>query len=154
VHLNYIAIEHIELLAAKGMKVAYCPRASRYFGHPCQGEAPHRWREMIARGIPVALGTDGRPCLPGPARLSVLDDALTLVEEDGARLEEWLAMATINGARAIGIDPAQVTLAPGRKRGILVIPLEDPGTLRPVRQEISWLFFDPDAPVVFASEDA
>ena len=158
VHLNYIDEGHLEALATSGVGVVYCPRASRYFGHPRPGGAPHVWREMLACGIPVALGTDGRPCLPGPGmrgeRLSVLDDAICLIQEDGARLEEWIALSTVHGARALGLERSQVTLEPGRKRGLVAIELEAPDRPTLTRDaRVEWLFFDEQAPVRFESED-
>ncbi|MFA7238375.1 MAG: amidohydrolase family protein, partial [Phycisphaeraceae bacterium] len=41
-HCNYVNDEEIELLAGCGASVAYCPRASEYFGH-----RGHRYREMM-----------------------------------------------------------------------------------------------------------
>src|SRR5690606_38178109 len=65
-HLNYIEARHIELLGRLGVSAAYCPRASEYFSHPAEGEAPHRYREMLAAGVNVALGTDSIVCLDTP----------------------------------------------------------------------------------------
>lgn len=151
VHLNYLEGDSdLERLAAHGAAVVYCPRASRYLGHPRSGEAPHRWRTMLEHGIPVALGTDGRPCLPGPGlrgrRLSVLDDARLLIR-DGATFEEWFSMATEHGAAALGLSPELVRLDPGRKLGLLSIPLEDPRRVVPEAEgEVEWLFLDDELP--------
>lgn len=157
VHLNYIEQRHLPLLASSGMTVAYCPRASRYFGHPQGDAAPHAWRAMAEHGIPVALGTDGRPCLPDDVcpgeRLSVLDEVLCLLESEVVPFESWLPMVTTHGAKALGLDPSQVTFAPGRKRGVLAIDLDPKGHDRPAPDAtIQWLFFDDDAPVIFDPE--
>ena len=149
VHLNYAEPRHLELLADHGVTVVFCPRASRYLGHPDESAPPHAWRAMLEHGIPVALGTDGRPCLPGPGvrgrRLSVLDDALALCAFEGARLEEWLPMATVHGARALGLDPDEVTLAPGPKSGLLSIPLSDiEAGLPDPEGGVDWLLRDLD----------
>jgi cytosine/adenosine deaminase-related metal-dependent hydrolase len=153
VHLNYIEDRHIEALADANVTVVYCPRASRYFGHPQprDGEASpaHPWRALLRAGVPVALGTDGRPCLPGPGlrgqRLSTLDDALELIDRDDARIEEWLAMATVNGARALGIAPEQVTFSPGHKCGLLGLGLAESAkqALRPCPETpVRWIYRD------------
>ena len=102
--------------------------------------------------MPVALGTDGRPCLPGPglrgARLSVLDDALCLAAEEDASLEEWLPMATLHGARALGIHPDEVTFAPGRKVGVIAVRHAPDAPLRPDPESpIEWIFHDADAAI-------
>ena len=133
VHLNYLESRHVPLLKASGATVVYCPRASAFFGHP-HGVAPgHAWREMLAEGIPVALGTDGRPCLPGdgPAveRLSILDDILYLQRTCGVMLEEWLPMATLHGAGPLGVPDTLVSFRPGATPGILALKLASQDTL-------------------------
>jgi len=149
VHLNYLDHAHVELVRRSGVTVVYCPRASRYLGHPDPGHRPHAWRELLAAGVPVALGTDGRPCLPGPGirskRLSVLDDAVQLVAE-GATLEEWLPMATVHGARALGLERDLVTLAPGVKAGLVAIDIADGSNDRPEPEGgIEWLIRTPSS---------
>ncbi|MAJ47315.1 MAG: hypothetical protein CBC35_08710 [Planctomycetes bacterium TMED75] len=130
-HANYAQPHHIAQLQACGATVVYCPRAYRYFGHP-HGEATgHEWRHMLAAGVPVALGTDGRPCLPatGPAaeRLSVLDEVACLQHEEGVSLADWLPMVTLHGARGLGIADDQVLLVPGVKKALPAIPLSPQG---------------------------
>ena len=131
-HANYAKAEHLGGLKRQGITVVYCPRAYRYFGHPKGDEPAHAWRRMREAGVPVALGTDGRPCLPAAgaaaARLSVLDEAACLQEQEGATIAEWLPMATVNGARGLGISEKAVLLDPGPKKALLVVPLEA-GTL-------------------------
>jgi cytosine/adenosine deaminase-related metal-dependent hydrolase len=153
VHLNYIDQPgHLDRLAESGVTVAFCPRASVALGHPETGQAPHAWRAMLRHGIPVALGTDGRPCLPGPGlggrRLSVLDDALELINRWGATCEEWLPMATLHGARALGLAPDSVLLTPGPKHGLLAVELADRDRVVPAADKpLEWLFLDDHAPV-------
>ena len=117
-HLNDIEEHHLRL-AAWRTTVGYCPRASAYFGHPLERHAPYRHRVMLAAGINVALGTDSILCLDTPDRLSVLDE-MRLAERDGTEAHTLLAMGTVNGAAALGLDPRDFTLAPGavaRHRG-------------------------------------
>jgi cytosine/adenosine deaminase-related metal-dependent hydrolase len=126
-HLNYVEERHLEVLRAWGASVAYCPRASAYFGHPrvdvVADATPHRYRAMLEAGINVALGTDGLPCLDTPDRISVLDEMRLLYRRDGADPRTLLAMATVNGARALGVDPAPFTLRPGvETAGVLAVP--------------------------------
>lgn len=123
-HVNYLDDDHLDRLARSAATVAYCPRASAYFGHPpalTAGVHGHRYREMLAWGINVALGTDSIICLDTPGRLSVLDDMRLLLDRDGVDARTLLAMATINGAAALGFDRNLVTLRAGRKAGIIAI---------------------------------
>ncbi len=58
-HVNYCTDADLDLLAKAQATVVYCPRTHRYFNHP-----PHRWREMLSRGIKVVVGTDS--CASSP----------------------------------------------------------------------------------------
>lgn len=122
-HVNYPEAGHLDRLAAAGVTVAYCPRASAYFHHPSGGHAAHAYRDMLAAGIPVALGTDGMPCLDTPGRLSVLDEMRFLFRRDRTPARTLLAMATVHGAAGLGLDPPRFTFAPGPVAGVLSIPV-------------------------------
>jgi len=114
-HLNYIDDIHIQRLAQSNCTVAYCPRASSYFGHE-----EHRWQEMIDAGVIVALGTDSLLCLDTPDRISVIDEMRFLYARDSADPVQLFTMATINGAIGLGIDRELVTLNVGETAGLLV----------------------------------
>lgn len=120
-HLNYVDDRHIPLMANWPITVAYCPRASAYFSHPFEGHVPHRYRDMLAGGVNVALGTDSIICLDTPDRLSVLDDMRLLWRRDGTDFQTLLRMATINGARGLGFDEEPFTLRPGPCAGLLAL---------------------------------
>lgn len=107
-HVNDADDNTIEVLNRTATSVAYCPRASEYFGAP-QDFGPHRYREMLQAGVNVALGTDSLVNLPpeaaDPARggMSILDEMRVLFGRDSTPPAVSLAMATVNGARALGI---------------------------------------------------
>ncbi len=119
-HLNDLDDRHIDLLARRKISVAYCPRASAYFGH-----ANHRYREMLAAGVNVALGTDSILCLDTADRISVLDEMRLLHHCDATDPLTILHMATINGARALGVRESLVTLKPGESVGLLALQVDD-----------------------------
>ena len=57
-HINYPSLaseseeereRRIRIISEWNAVVAYCPRASAFFGHPHANEAPHPWREFLAR---------------------------------------------------------------------------------------------------------
>ncbi len=133
-HLNYVEPRHVEALSGWPVTVAYCPRASRYFGHAADGPAPHRYRQMLDAGVNVALGTDGLLCLDTPNRISVLDEMRLLHRRDGTDPVVLLRMATVAGAVGLGFDPALVTLAPGPTAGLLALPIARGRGLDPLRQ--------------------
>jgi cytosine/adenosine deaminase-related metal-dependent hydrolase len=122
-HVNDAGDGDLAILSRTRASVAYCPRASAYFGaHERFG--PHRYRDMLAAGINVCLGTDSVINLPSPcARLSTWDEARLLRQRDGTDAVILLRMATTHGARALGLDPALFTFSPGPLAGLAAVPL-------------------------------
>lgn len=100
VHCNYVTDDDIRIIAEIGngnIAVAYCPVASDYFGH-----RGHRYRDMLAAGINVCLGTDSIVCQPPdePQPLGILPQMRHLFRRDDVDADVLLAMATTSGAAA------------------------------------------------------
>lgn len=116
VHLNGVTDADIEILARSGASVVYCPRASAYFGAG-RTFGPHRYRDMLAAGVNVALGTDSIINLPpGDVTahgITTLDDMRLLLARDGVPAATLLEMATTNAARAMGLTETWFRLQPG-----------------------------------------
>ena len=129
-HVNDAADEAIETLARTNTSVAYCPRASAYFGaHRHFG--PHRYREMLDAGVNVCLGTDSIVNLDTDDRISTLDEMRFLWNRDRTDPTTLIQMGTVNGASALGIDPKYFTLEPGAKPWGLIALSLDPGCREP-----------------------
>lgn len=119
VHGNYLSPENFpddtELPSHFGL--VYCPRTHAAFGH-----APHPWREFMARGVRVALGTDSLASNPD---LDLLAEARFLrvrhPDVSGATL---LRMATLSGAEALDWDHTTGSLEAGKSADLVVIPLD------------------------------
>jgi cytosine/adenosine deaminase-related metal-dependent hydrolase len=118
-----IAIAHGNYLRAdapipSNAAIVYCPRTHAAFGHP-----PHPFRDFLARGVRVALGTDSLASNPD---LSVLAEARFLhglyPDFPGATL---LRMATLSGAEALGWADVTGSLTPGKSADLVVVPLPD-----------------------------
>lgn len=118
VHCNDVSDTDLDILSGTGTRVVYCPRSSDYFGAP-ERLGPHRYREMLARGIPVALGTDSIINLPAVAAdpefgsISILDEMRHLYLRDGTDAATLFAMGTVNGASALDAPPGDFQLSPG-----------------------------------------
>ncbi|MEE9404032.1 MAG: amidohydrolase family protein [Algisphaera sp.] len=99
-HCNYVNDADIALLSETHASVAYCPIASDYFGH-----RDHRYRDMLAAGVNVCLGTDSVVCQPGdgdPTQwLSLLPQMRHLYRRDGVDPAQLLEMATARGCAAL-----------------------------------------------------
>lgn len=123
-HVNYCDDDELALLAAGRASVVYCPRTHRYFGHP-----PHRFRDMLAAGINVAVGTDS--CASSPD-LNLVDD-LRLIHETAPEfpVEKLWRMATVNAARAIEARHVG-TLAAGNFADLVAFPAEGDDPLRAI----------------------
>jgi len=123
-HVNYCDDEELTILARGKASVVYCPRTHGFFGHPT-----HRWREMLARGINVAVGTDS--CASSPD-LNVVDDLRLLhrlaPEIPPAQLWE---MATTRAARAIA-SPDAGSIQPGHRTDFTAFPCKTNDPLREI----------------------
>jgi 5-methylthioadenosine/S-adenosylhomocysteine deaminase len=123
IHAVHLDDADIELLATHGCHVVHCPASNMKLA---SGVAPVA--KLRARGINVALGTDGAA---SNNRLDVLSEMrlaslLAKVSSgDAAALPaaEALRMATLGGARALGLDSAIGSLAPGKQADIVAIDL-------------------------------
>lgn len=106
-HVNYCDDAELAILAKGVASVVYCPRTHAYFGHP-----PHRWREMLAAGVNVAVGTDSLASSPS---LDLMDDLRLLrkIAPEVPAADLW-AMATRRGAAALGLTDCG-TLTVGKR---------------------------------------
>ena len=115
-HVNYIDDADLNRLAAAQASVAFCPRAHAFFGH-----APHRWRDMLAAGINVCLGTDS---LASNSSLSILDELRYLRRQyEDAPAQTLLEMGTIRAARALGMADSIGSLGQGKLADFITIPI-------------------------------
>ena len=114
-HVNYCDDAEMDLIADGNASVVYCPRTHAYFCNP-----PHRWREMLLRGINVAVGTDS--CASSPD-LNLVDDLRLLrsLAPDVPAHRLW-EMITIRSARAIQMEHLVGTLAAGKAADIVLFP--------------------------------
>lgn len=131
-HVNYCDLSHLAILARTRTTVAYCPRASAYFGHQ-----DHPYRLLLDSGVNVALGTDSIICLDSPDRLSVLDEMRLLYQRDRVNARTLLAMATVNGCRALGFDEDLVTLSIGPKPSLIAVEFDPNIAQDPLEQMLS-----------------
>ncbi len=136
---NPVALAHGNFLRAddpipENVTIVYCPRTHAAFGHP-----PHPFREFLARGVPVALGTDSLASNPD---LDVLAEARFLhAHYPDVPGETLLRMATRSGAHALGRSDTG-SLTPGKSADLVVLPLPDRDADDPHR-----LIFESDAAV-------
>jgi aminodeoxyfutalosine deaminase len=113
-HVNYADDAELAILAQSQASVVYCPRTHTYFGHP-----PHRWRQMLAAGINVAVGTDSRASSPDLNLVEELRLVRTLAPDVPA--DDLWPMVTTRAAKAIGLDHVGA-IAPGKAADLVAFP--------------------------------
>ncbi len=122
-HVNDASDADIALLAQSRATVAYCPRASEYFGAE-RTFGPHRYRDMLAAGINVALGTDSIVNLSAAAALtpadggtgmSILEEMRLLRKRDRADPVTLLRMGTVSGAGALNLNEEAFAFSVGTR---------------------------------------
>ena len=136
-HMNVLREDELEPVVRSGMSVAWCPGASMMWA--VGGTIHGRHAELYQRGVNVALGSDSsnwgtRFDLGLQGYLAVLTAREKLGDRAALVAEDALAMATINGARAVGLADRIGSLEVGKRADIVVrandvpeaFPLTDP----------------------------
>lgn len=129
IHCVRATAPDIARLAHHDCAVAHCPASNAKLGH---GVAP--LLELLAAGIRVGLGTDS---VAANNRLDILDEARValLMQRAAARrfdvlsASDALALATLGGARALGLDHQVGTLEEGKQADVVAFSLGSPRTI-------------------------
>ncbi len=123
IHGVHLADEDIDLLAVHGGHVVHCPISNMKLG---SGIAPVA--RLLARGINVALGTDGaasnnRLDIAGEMKIASL--LAKVAGHDPAVLpaQQVLQMATLGGARALGLDAEIGSIVAGKAADLVAVDL-------------------------------
>jgi cytosine/adenosine deaminase-related metal-dependent hydrolase len=121
VHVNYLDDGDLEVLADKKPCVVYCPRSHAFFGHE-----PHPFEQMLAAGVPVALGSDS---LASNTSLNPLEEARFIREHFPAiPSERVFEMIASTALVPLGYQRTHGCLLPGYFADLAVFPLPlDPG---------------------------
>ncbi len=122
-HCVWLDDREIELLAQTGTSVAHCPCSNMKLS-----SGPARIGDLRARGVHVGLGSDGEKennnldLIEEMKFASLLEKVTTLDPTTG---DPWdvLAMATIDGARALGLGAVSGSLEPGKRADVITIDL-------------------------------
>jgi 5-methylthioadenosine/S-adenosylhomocysteine deaminase len=140
VHMTQLSAEEIGLYAASGGHVVHCPESNLKLASGfCPAQALH------AAGINIALGTDGAASNNDLDMLGEMRTAALLgkaVSDDASALPAHtiLEMATLNGARALGIDADAGSLLRGKWADITAVCL-DTIESQPVYNPVSQLVY-------------
>lgn len=140
VHMTQLEAEEIAEAARLGVSVAHCPESNLKLA---SGFCPVA--RLRAAGVNVALGSDGAASNNDLDLWSEMRTAALLakgVSGSAAALPaaEALRMATLAGARALGLEEEIGSLTPGKSADFIAVDLSAPAT-QPVYHVLSQLVY-------------
>jgi len=125
-HCVWLDEEEMDLLAEKGVKVVHNPESNMKLA---SGVAPIP--DLLARGVVVGLGTDGCASNNNLDLFQEMDTAAKLhkvfrLDPTVMPAEVVLHMATLGGAKVLGMEEEIGSLAVGKKADIIILDLDRP----------------------------
>lgn len=134
IHCVRVERRDILAIASSGSAVAHCPVSNAKLGH---GVAP--LTELLAEGVTVGIGSDS---MASNNRMDILEEARIALLAQRARTQssetpgarELLELATIEGAKALGVDRLTGSLEEGKQADLAAFslagaaPTQDPVT--------------------------
>lgn len=147
-HLNLVHMVHIDgeeaaLVAASGTSVTHCPGASIRCGY---GVGRHGlFPEMAQAGVNIALGTDGADNHDMMKVVTVMAALFKDARQDRSLFpaEQVLEMATVNGAKVLGLSDSIGSLEPGKKADIVAHDTRRP-FWQPINNAVDQLVWSAD----------
>lgn len=145
VHMTEVNEEDINSLMQYGGHVVHCPESNLKLA---SGLCPVA--KLLENGINVCLGTDGAASnndlsMLGEMRTAALLGKMVSRNPESTNAETVLRMATINGAKALGLEQQIGSLSIGKAADIVAIDLRHIAT-QPV--------YNPISQIVYATQDS
>ncbi len=123
-HCIWLDDQEMEIIARSGVKVAHCPSSNLKLA---SGVA--KIPELIRRGAQVSIGADGAPCNNNldmfmEMRLAALIQK-PLLGPTAMPAPQVFELATLGGARAMGLEKEIGSLEAGKKADLAIVDLSD-----------------------------
>lgn len=142
-HGIQVSAEEVELMKKRGAAAAHCIASNT---KAAKGVAPVK--KMLEAGVPVGLGSDG------PASGNTLDLFVqmrfcanfhknTLIDRSAFPAKDIVDMATMGGAKALGMEDEIGSLEPGKEADVVIVET-DSVNMFPV--------YDPYAALVYSAQ--
>lgn len=140
VHMTQLTRSEIEQLATCGVHIVHCPESNLKLA---AGACPVQ--HLVNAGVNVALGTDGAASnndldMLGEMRTAALFAKQVAQDASAISAAQVIRMATLNGAKALGLETEIGTLAPGKAADIIAIDLNDPAC-QPIYNPLSQIVY-------------
>ncbi len=142
VHATQLSEAEISLLAKQGAHVVHCPESNLKLA---SGFCPVD--KLLKAGVNVALGTDGAASnndldMLGEMRIAALLSKGISNDASSVPAHQALRMATLNGAKALGIDDITGSLKIGKSADIVALDMQTLETMP---------MYDPISQIVYAT---
>ncbi|MBI4608413.1 MAG: amidohydrolase [Candidatus Rokubacteria bacterium] len=129
VHMTHVTDREIRMLAETRANVVHCPSTAVKLNYQLSSRG--RFPEMLEHGVNVALGSDASDCSNYADMIRTMYLAAVLPKDyrndTGVMCAETaIEMATINGARAIGMEREIGSLEPGKRADIIILAMRRP----------------------------
>ncbi len=139
-HMVHLTDAEIALVKEKGVSIVHCPESNMKLGSGFSNMP-----RLAAMGINIALGTDGASSNNDLDMFGEMRTAALLgkgVSEDASAVPAMtaLTMATLNGAKALGIEQTTGSLTIGKAADVVAINLDVLET-QPIFDPISHLVY-------------
>ena len=140
VHFVHATHDDIEILAGAAASVVHCPESNLKLGN---GVCP--LPQLLENGIPVSIGTDGAASNNDLDVLSEVRTAGLLAagvsgKPGAVSSTDLLRLATLEGARALGLGDCTGSLAPGKWADLCCIDLSAARS-RPVHDVVATIVY-------------
>ncbi|WP_260511986.1 TRZ/ATZ family hydrolase [Coxiella burnetii] len=140
VHMTQLTSEEIKLVADTQTNIVHCPESNLKLS---SGIAPIA--KLVDAGVNVAIGTDGAASnndldLFGEMRTASFTAKVSGLDPTHLPAPEILKMATLNGAKALGLEDKIGSLEPGKFADVIAVDLSSFLT-QPVFNPVSHLVY-------------
>ncbi len=143
-HCVHLSDKEIETLSRTHTNVSHCPSSNLKLG---SGIAPVT--KLLAKGVSVSLGADGAPC---NNRLDMFTEMRTaallqkvLHGPEVIPAKQALRMATIDGAKAMGLDSEIGSLEVGKRADLMLLKLGEAHTTPKPQDLVSTIVYSAEA---------
>lgn len=140
VHMTQLKAAEVERVAEAGVKVVHCPESNLKLA---SGTCPVG--RLEAAGVNVALGTDGAASnndldMLGEMRTAALIAKGTAADPAALPAHQALRMATLGGARALGLDAEIGSIVCGKWADLVAVRLDEIET-QPLYHPVSQIVY-------------
>jgi 5-methylthioadenosine/S-adenosylhomocysteine deaminase len=142
-HMVHVDGDEVAILAETGTNVIHCPGAALKGGYGAT--AVGRFPEMVEAGVTLLLGTDGGDQADMMRSISLVAGLFKDARRDASLFpaHQALEMATVNGAKALGMSDQIGSLEVGKKADLVLHDTDRP-EWRPLSNVISQLVWSAD----------